>query len=187
MYKSIGWINSLLSGSIALTFLGINLASKAVEAPDGTVAFESGIDLVDAHTTFSGVRVRQARYYFDLELPDDLGEPLKKIVIKQRSGSDEVKFKPDKTKAYLGNHRNKEESIELTAFVDEDIEEITVEFDRPIPPGSNVTIGIKPAANPDYGGVYLFGVTAYPAGEKSRGLYLGPGRLQFYRSNDFYF
>ena len=187
MYKSINWANSLLSGSIALAILGINLASRAVEAPDGTVAFESGIDLVDAHTTFSGVRVRQARYYFDLELPNDLGEPLKKVVIKQRSGSDEVKFKPDKTEAYLGDHRNKEEPIELTAFIDEDTEEITVEFDRPIPPGSNVTIGIKPRRNPDYGGVYLFGVTAFPSGEKARGLYLGPGRLQFYRSNDFYF
>lgn len=187
MYKSIGWINSLLSGSIALAVLGINLASKAVEAPDGTVAFESGIALVDAHTTFSGVRVKQARYYFDLELPNDLGEPLKKVVIKQRTGSDEVEFKPDKTKAYLGNHRNKKEPIELTAFVDENTEEITVEFNRPVPPGSNVTIAIKPRTNPDYGGVYLFGVTAYPPGDKSVGLYLGPGRLQFYRSNDFYF
>lgn len=187
MYKSIGWINSLLLGSIVLAVFGIDLTSNAVEAPDGTVAFESGIALVDAHATFSGVRVRQARYYFDLELPNNLGEPLKKVVIKQRTGSDEVEFKPDKTTAYLGDHRNKEEPIELTAFVDENTEEITVEFDRPVPPGSSVTIGIKPRRNPDYGGAYLFGVTAYPPGEKSRGLYLGPGRLNFYRSNDFYF
>ena len=187
MYKSISWINSLVTGSIAVAFLGINSVSKAVETPDGTVAFESGIALVDAHTTFSGVRVRQARYYFDLELPNDLGEPLKKVVIGQRTGSDDIDFKPDKTTAYLGDHRNKEEPIELTAFVDETTEEITVEFDRPVPPGSNVTIGIKPRRNPDFGGVYLFGVTAYPPGEKSRGLYLGPGRLHFYRSNDFYF
>ena len=187
MYKNSGWINSLLLGSIALAFLGIDLASKAVEAPDGTVAFESGIALVDAHATFNGVRVRQARYYFDLELPKNLGEPLKKVAIGQRTGSDRVEFKPDKTTAYLGNHRNKKEQLELTAFVDENTEEITVEFDRPVPPGSSVTIGIKPRRNPDYGGVYLFGVTAYPTGDKSVGLYLGPGRLHFYRSNDFYF
>ena len=187
MFKNIGWFNSLLSGSIAIAFVGISLASKAVEAPDGTVAFESGIALVDAHTTFSGVRVRQARYYFDLELPNDLGEPLKKVVIGQRTGGDEVEFKPDKTTAYLGNHRDKNEQLELKAFVDETTAEITVEFDQPIPPGNTVTIGIKPRRNPDYGGVYLFGVTAYPPGDKSVGLYLGPGRLHFYRSNDFYF
>jgi hypothetical protein len=186
MYKNINWINYLLSGSIAISLASISFASKAVKAPDGTVAFESGIDLVDAHTTFSGVRVRQARYYFDLELPEDLGEPLKKVVIHQRSGSDKVRFKPDKTTAFLGNHHNKQEPLALKAFTDEATEEITVEFDRPIPPGSSVTIGIKPSRNPDYGGVYLFGVTAYPPGEKSVGLYLGPGRLQFYRGNDFY-
>ena len=187
MYKNIGWINSLLTGSMAVAFLGINSVSKAVEAPDGTVAFESGIALVDTYATFSGVRVRQARYYFDLELPSDLGEPLKKVVIGQRTGSDEVDFKPDKTTAYLGDHSNKKEQLELTAFVDETTAEITVEFDQPIPPGNSVTIGIKPRRNPDFGGVYLFGVTAYPPGNKPVGLYLGPGRLHFYRSNDFYF
>ena len=187
MYKNIGRINSLLSGTIAVAFLSIGLASEAVKAPDGTVAFESGIALVDASTTFNGVRVRQARYYFDLELPNDLGEPLKRVVINQRTGSDEVKFKPDKTEAYLGSSNNKQEPLELTASVDEATRAITVEFDRPIPPGSSVTIGIKPKRNPDYAGVYLFGVTAYPSGDKPVGLYLGPGRLHFYRGSDFRF
>lgn len=185
MNRNIGKFRSLVSG-IAIAFLSVNLPSKAVKAPDGTVAFESGIALVDAHATFSGVRVRQARYYFDLELPDDLGEPLKRVVIRQRTGGDEVDFKPDKTTAYIGNHRNKKEPLELIAFVDEATSEITVEFDRPIPPGNSLTVGIKPRRNPDYGGVYLFGVTAYPPGDKPVGLYLGPGRLHFYRSNDFH-
>lgn len=186
MYDKISWINCLWSGSMAIALASISFAGKAVEAPDGTVAFEAGITLVDAYTTFSGVRVRQARYYFDLELPDDLGEPLQKVVIQQRRG-DKVKFKPDKTTAYLGNHRNKQQPLELTAFTDETSEEVTVEFARPIPPGSSVTIGVKPRRNPDYGGVYLFGVTAYPSGDKSRGMYLGPGRLHFYRGNDVRF
>ena len=185
MYKNISWINSFLSGSVAMALLSINLPSKAVKAPDGTVAFESGIALVDAYATFNGVRVRQARYYFDLELPEDLGEPLKRVVIKQRTGGDEIDFKPGKTTAYIGDHRNKEEPLEVTAFVDETTAGITVEFDQPIPPGNSLTVGIKPRRNPDYGGVYLFGVTAYPPGDKPVGLYLGPGRLHFYQGNDF--
>lgn len=176
-----------LSGIIAIAFTAIAFESQAVQLPDGTVAFESGISLVDAHTTFSGARVRQARYYFDLALPDDLGEPLQKVVIKQRTGGDEVKFKPDKTTAYLGDHRNKQQALNVTSSVDEATAEITVEFQQPIPPGNNLTIGLKPRRNPDYGGVYLFGVTAYPAGEKPQGMYLGPGRLQFYRNSDFRF
>lgn len=31
-----------------------------------------------------------------------------------------------------------------------------------------------------FSGVYLFGVTAFPAGEKSHGQFIGFGRLHFY-------
>ncbi len=161
----------------------IKLPSQAVQAPDGTVSFESGLLLLDAYTTFSGVRVRQARYYFDLELPDDIGEPLQEVVIQQRSGGDEIKFKPEETEVYLGSHRDKAERIQAIAKTDEATEKITVQFNQPIPPGNSITIGLKPRSNPDFGGVYLFGVTAYPRGDKARGMYLGAGRLHF-DSND---
>ena len=184
--RSLNSISWSLCWSVAIASLSIAMPSQAVRFPDGTVAFESGISLVDAYTTFSGVRVRQARYYFDLELPADLGEPLSKIVIKQRSGGDEVKFKPEKTKAYLGSHSDKQEPLEVTTAIDEATSEVTVQFEKPIPPGSAVTVGIKPRENPDYAGVYLFGVTAFPAGDKPTGMYLGPGRLHFYRGGDFH-
>lgn len=185
--KSINSIYFGLSGTITLAIISVAFSSQAVRSPDGTVAFESGILLVDSHTTFSGVRVRQARYYFDLALPEDIGEPLQKVVIEQRSGSDEIEFKPEKTRVYLGDHRNKQEPVDVKTYIDEATEEITVEFEQPITPGNNVTIGLKPKSNPDYSGVYLFGVTAYPTGEKALGMYLGSGRLQFYRGNDFRF
>lgn len=164
--------------------LNPNPKALGVQAPDGTVAFEAGLLLVDAYSTFKGVRVRQARYYFDLELPEDIGEPLQKVVIQQRSGGDEIKFRPEKTEVYLGDHRDKGEKIASISTADEETEAVTIEFARPIPPGSRVTVGIKPRRNPDYAGVYLFGVTAFPRGEKARGMYLGPGRLHFYRGGD---
>ena len=172
--------------AIALSNM-INLPAQGVQTSDGTVAFEAGLLLVDAYTTFSGVRVRQARYYFDLELPDDIGEPLQKVVINQRSGGDEIKFNPEKTRVYLGNHRDKEDAIEAITTKNEATEAITVQFDQPISPGNSITIGLKPRSNPDYGGVYLFGVTAFPRGEKARGMYLGAGRLHFYSNSDSYF
>ena len=178
LYFSLG-----ISSAMAIAFSN-NLPASGVQTRDGTVAFEAGLLLVDAHTTFKGVRVRAARYYFDLELPEDIGEPLKKVVIRQRSGGDDIKFRPEKTEVYLGDHRNKAEQIGAIAVVNEESEAITVEFEQPIPPGNRVTIGIKPRRNPDYAGVYLFGVTAFPQGEKARGMYLGPGRLHFYRGGD---
>lgn len=180
MYKQINSIGSWLFFPITLALISTSgLPSRAVQAPDGTVSFESAVLLVDAHTTFSGIRVRQARYYFDLQLPENIGEPLQKVVIQQRRGSKEIKFKLEETKAFLGDHRNKEEPLESITSINEETGEVTVEFNNPIPPGNNLTVGIKPRKNPDVGGVYLFGVTAFPEGEKSRGLYLGAGRLHF--------
>ena len=172
-----------ISSAMAIAF-SHNLPASGVQTKDGTVAFEAGLLLVDTHTTFKGVRVRQARYYFDLELPEDIGEPLKKVVIRQRTGGDDIKFKPEKTEVYLGDHRNKAEQVGAIAITDEESEAVTVEFEKPIPPGSRVTVGLKPRRNPDYAGVYLFGVTAFPQGDKARGMYLGPGRLHFYRGGD---
>lgn len=161
--------------------------SKAVRFNDEKFAFESAVLLLDAHATFNGVRVRQAKYYFDLALPRDIGEPLGKVVIQQRTGGDRIEFKPDKTKAYLGNHHQKQQELNLDTTYDEETGLITVKFKQPIPPGNNLTIRLKPKSNPDYAGVYLFGVTAFPPGKESIGLYLGPGRLHFYQNDPFYF
>ena len=55
--------------------------------------------------------------------------------------------------------------------------EVTVMFDQPIEPGNTVTVRVKPKRNPSFGGVYQFGVTAYPEGQNSQGLYLGSRRI----------
>lgn len=181
-------ISCLTTWLSVLSIIGsVGSQANAVKSPDGTVAFESAILLVDSHTTFNGVRVRQAIYYFDLELPDDVGESLQKVVVKQRTGGDEIRFNLDKTKAYLGDHNHKEDELNLITSQNETTGEITVEFEKAISPGNKITIGLKPKENPDFGGVYLFGVTALPTGEKPLGLYLGAGRLQFYQNNDSHF
>ncbi len=159
----------------------------AIEFPDGKVAFEKSPLLTNAHTTFDGVRVRQAKYYFDLKLPPDIGESLQKIVINQRKGADTIKFRLDKTKAYFGTHKDKQEEISLQVSQDEISKAISVIFDRPVPPGSQITVRLKPKQNPNFGGIYLFGITAFPTGEKPSGLYLGAGRLHFYQSGDRFF
>ena len=176
----------LLFLSATLTLVNVK-EIKAVNFPDGTRAFESGVLLLDSYSTFNSVRTRQAIYYFDLELPKDAGEPLQKIMIKQRTGGDEIKFRSERTKAYLGDHNNKQEKLAVSANYNEDSGIIEVNLDKPVSPGSKFTIGLKPKRNPDFGGVYLFGVTAFPSGQKARGLYLGAGRLHFYRNNDFHF
>jgi hypothetical protein len=150
--------------------------------------FRKSPRLLDAFPTHSGVRMWSATYYFDLALPEDAGTSLQKITINQRPDLDEINFNLEETVAYLGDHRHRKEQLTIkNVSQDENTKVITVVFANPIPPGNNFTVGLKPKRNPDYEGEYLFGVTVFPTGNNSHGLYLGPGRLHFHRSNDSLF
>ncbi len=57
---------------------------------------------------------------------------------------------------------------------------IRIAFDPPIAPGQTVTVSLQADRNPLQGGVYLFGVTAFPMGESNSGLFLGYGRVNIF-------
>ena len=179
---------TFLSTGIIVSTLHIPVASAVQFPSGGRVSFNKSPLLRNAVTTFSGVRVWGATYYFTVELPADAGEPLQKVVIAQRQGADDIAFRLDKTAAYNGTHRRKEGVLNLqNVSQDEETKAITIIFADPIPPGTTFTVGLRPRRNPDFGGVYLFGVTAFPSGENPYGLYLGAGRLQFYQGDDSFF
>ena len=166
-----------------LTF--ISRASETQYLISQQTNFVKSPRLVDSHTTFSGIRVRQAVYYFDIEIPDDAVGSLQTVSIAQRQGAEEIKFRLDKTKAFYGRHRRQQEPIALAEVTqDESTKAINVTFATPIKPGSKITIGLKPRRNPDFDGFYLFGVTAIPSGENPTGLYLGVARFYFEDASD---
>jgi hypothetical protein len=161
-----------------------SLESQAGQLGDGTVFFNKSPRLIDAITTFKSVRVWYPTYYFTIELPPDIEEPLQKITVQQRQGYESIDFHVEETVAFAGTPNNRGESftIKSTKFAP-DTNTISVIFEPPIPPGTLLTLGLKPWRNPEFDGIYLFGVTAFPSGEKTQGLYLGVGRLQFYRGD----
>lgn len=142
--------------------------------------FTTAPRLLGAATTFSGVRVRGAKYYFNMVIPEDAGNNLQQVAIAQRQGQEEIEFRLDKTVAYLGTNRDKGEQLTISVYQSTTTEEIIVTFKNSIPPGTPFTVGLKPRENPFYAGVYLFGVTAIPEGNNPTPLYLGAGRLHFY-------
>jgi Protein of unknown function (DUF2808) len=179
----------ILKPAIALTslFTLFVLPGVAVQFPDGRSSFDKSPRLVDMITTQSSARVWSAKYYVTIDLPEDIGEPLQRVTIQQREGFDDIEYRIDETFAFEGEPRRRRETIAIaSATFDEDENLVTVVFDPPVPPGRTVTIGLVPRHNPDYDGIYLFGITAFPIGEKPMGLYLGVGRLQFYLNNDFF-
>ena len=190
MFKLGTWGLAFVCGC-SLTFSGHKLilgSVNAVTVPStGIVSFNKSPRLIDASATFTGTSTRGATYYFDINLPEDAGEPLEQIIIRQRQGQQEIKFRLSKTVAYVRTHHRKKARLNIaTVTQDPTNQAITIIFDDYINPGTTFTVGIKPRRNPFYDGVYLFGITAFPAGEKSKGLYLGVGRFHFYRSRDYF-
>jgi len=183
------WQHRLISTSAAVA-LGIagtlGSAAQAIQLADGTVYFAQPPRLLKATTTFNSARAWGATYYFTLQVPGNAGEPLQGLTIQQRQGPDTVQFDLDDTRAFETDNRNRKFTLgEVKRNRKE--RSVSLTFAPPIPPGKTVTIGLRPHYNPAVGGVYLFGVTAFPAGEKSHGQFLGFGRLHFYDRHDSFF
>jgi Protein of unknown function (DUF2808) len=186
--KFISVLLKLFATGLVLTYLIYYRCDGTIASqfPNGRVVFDKSPRLLDAVTTFNNVRAWGATYYFTLELPKEAGEPIAKVVISQRQGSEDIEFLLDKTIAVEGSYNNKGKQINLrTVTRDEETKEITVILDSPISPGTIFSIGLKPTINPFYSGIYLFGVTVFPPGEKPSPLYLGVGRFDFFSDSTF--
>ena len=176
--------SSKLFAIAAAIVASVPLAGRAVQVADGTVYFDSPPRLEKAVTTIDSPRAFGATYYFTLTIPEDAGEPLGRLTVAQHEGFDEVRYRDEKTLAFEGDRWNRGEEVSLGLVAsDRETNTISVRFDPPVEPGNRITVGLKPVRNPDLDGIYLFGVTAYPVGEKAHGQFLGFGRLHFY-SND---
>ena len=176
--------------AIAIAIVGFKTSfipsTFARELSDGTVFFEKAPRLLDAFTYSTSAKVWGAKYYFIIELPEAAGEPLQKVVIQQRIGFETIRFRLEATSAFLGTPNQKGNNLSIKAVENNpSTKEITVIFDPPIAPGSIFTVALKPRRNPSFGGIYLLGVTVFPAGDRSYGLYLGPGRFHFYEPDRY--
>ncbi|MDJ0674467.1 MAG: DUF2808 domain-containing protein [Calothrix sp. MO_167.B42] len=171
---------TVLIGSIAIESLSV-LPTQAVQLRDGKVYFVQPPRLIKVTTTFNDARVSGATYYFTISLPENAGEPLQKVIINQHQGIENIDFRLKKTIAFTGKRSRRGEKIQLKDVTrDKKNRTVSIVFDTPVSPGKTITIGLKPEYNPMTGGIYLFGVTAFPVGEKSHGQFMGFGRLHFY-------
>jgi Protein of unknown function (DUF2808) len=187
-------MKSFLTCSLLTSWLGMGCVTArgivasppsaiAVQLADGTVYFTSPPQLGRVSATNSAVDAWVVTYYFTLTVPEKAGEPLGKVTIAQSEGTDRIRFSPQHIKAFAGMRDRHAMPFTLGEVVaDRQTQTVTVNFNPPVPPGQTVTIALSPDRNPLYGGVYLFGVTAFPTGEKSHGQFLGFGRLHFYES-----
>lgn len=147
---------------------------------NGTTAFAQPPSLVAATTTDKDTDAWVVKYYFTIELPATASEPLQRVTFSQTEGTERIRFHQKETFAFEGTQDHRGPKLALQSTNNRQPQSISVTFDPPVPPGKTVTIGLLPVRNPRYDGVYLFGVTAFPAGEQAAGQFLGFGRLHFY-------
>ncbi len=181
-FKKVGLLlHSLLAATlVSSSFLSI--PAQAIQLADGTVHFVQVPRLLGATVDYKGTRIPQTRYDFRLSLPATAQEPLKKVTFAQKEGFDDISFQLDNTIAFIGKNRKQRLPIQT---VDIDVQgQVTVTFEDAVRPGTEFTIRLRAKRNPNTGGVYLFGVTAFPEGEKAYGQFLGFGRVQFYEGGD---
>jgi hypothetical protein len=184
--RTAAWLGTTLLAS--LTIVGaaegiVSSAADAVQLSDGRVYFVQPPSLAGAVTTSRTPLAQGATYYFTVSVPENSGEPLQQVVVVQQDGDTSLRrvlFDPEDTRAFVGTPRNRASELTLGEVTfDRETNTVAVTFDPPVPPGTTVTIGLAPERNPRTGGVFLFGVTAFPTGSNAYGQFLGYGRLDF--------
>ncbi len=155
--------------------------SQAIQLQDGTVYFAHPPSLLKTTTSFNNIGIPGGTYSFTIKLPEDAGEPLQEITINQHQGGEYIRFNlQDTLVVESGSPKQQLQLKDVTS--DSKTQTVSVKFDPPVSGGKTITIALKAFQNPNFEGVYLFGLTAFPSGVKSHGQFLGYGRLHFYSS-----
>ena len=188
--SKIPWItlkkNWLVTSTLTLgllipsTFAAVNALGVVVEKK---AIFEASPRLIRTAATNESVN-GPSTYHFTIQVPENAGEALKAVTISQKDNPDHINLAVDRSNAFIGDSFAGGPDLEL-ADIGGDLStnpnDVTFVFDEPVQPGETVTVRLRAKRNPPSEGIYLFGVTAFPEGEDSSGLYLGSGSLHFYR------
>ncbi|NJL83542.1 MAG: DUF2808 domain-containing protein [Chloroflexaceae bacterium] len=169
------WRSLLLLPWMWLTLSGL-VSTQALPLDNGRRTFEKSPRLVRAATSFRSPDT-PSTYFFSITVPADAGEPLQSVSIVQQPNFESIKFFPKRSRAFIPARPDHPIAIAIQQNTAQ-FSSLLVVFEELVPPGKTVIIALR-ARNPQYGGIYQFGITAFPLGENSPGLYLGPARLQF--------
>jgi Protein of unknown function (DUF2808) len=135
----------------------------------------------------SGIHLEPAgfgTFYFTIHVPASYGKSLEAIRISQIPEGDRlITLDAKQSKVVVGQRvASNSETIPLSAIggsEDEKTGALTLAFAQPVLPGTTFTVAVEADRNPSHGGIYQFGVTAYPVGDSTTGQYLGTGRITF--------
>ena len=154
----------------------------AVELSDGSTMFTSPPRLVSFVTTENVTHRKNATYYVTVNLLPEAGEALKTLKVSLIEGRfTRLDYHTDDIEVFAGEQgdRQRDYAVDFAEY-DEDSQTLTVQLATPADPGQYLTFALKPVRNPTRSGVYLFEVTAAPAGDNPVFQRAGTGRLNIF-------
>ncbi|UFP96296.1 DUF2808 domain-containing protein [Gloeobacter morelensis] len=169
-------------GAGALAALaGLFLAAQpgqAVKVGDGTVYFTSVPRLVNT-TAYNRMINFRSNLYFTIAVPANAGEPLQRVDVDL--GDLGPEYYPDLGRTEVVNAEGSERRYALDKVVitgDRFQPSVSVRLAEPVEPGNTVVVGLPIYLASRIGGTQLFGITAFPPGEKAHGQFLGYGHIR---------
>ncbi|MFZ9737466.1 MAG: caspase family protein [Prochlorotrichaceae cyanobacterium] len=153
-----------------------------------TLQFESIPRLTYSGTTRDRVGARGATYYFTFEFPASEGAGLETLLVEQTSG-ESVALRTADLEVFQGTRRDRGEAITFSLEsapsvpVPGQTNAVRLRFNPPISPGQTFTVSVPPRSNPAQSGAILYTFTAFPPGQRERGIPLGIGEISFFDSS----
>ncbi len=163
--------------------------TTAVQLGDGTTVFTSPPRLADFVTLDNDAYDRRPTYYVTVDLPPDAEEPLEILTVSLIEGRfTRLNYRTHEIEVFSGTRRDRGAAYDIaTAEYDADSQTLTVQLAEPAAPGQLLTFALRLVRNPRWEGVYLYEVTAAPAGEKPQFQRVGTGRIHIYQRELLFF
>lgn len=176
----LGW--GLASATCLSLFSAHISPTAAVQLGDGTTAFTSPPRLADFVTFDTAAGERYPTYYVTVNLLPEAGEPLQTLTVSLIEGRfTRLNFRTDAIRVFEGTRRDRQTAYPVASVeYDDDAQTLTIRLAEPVAPGQLITFALPLVRNPRWEGVYLYEVTAAPAGEAPRFQRVGIGRIHIY-------
>jgi hypothetical protein len=176
-------LRRLSLSSLALFLLGTSLEApvKAVQVRDGTRYFNR-VPVLVSNQAYERVFNASSRYTFVISLPADAGESLGRIDIDLGDFGSDYSIDTGRTTVHdlEGRRIAVKQTTVLPPHSPSENPVVSIELAEPLQPGKIAVIHLRIALTPRIGGVQMLGVTAFPAGEKVHGQFLGFGRVNLW-------
>jgi Protein of unknown function (DUF2808) len=139
----------------------------------GETFFEHMPVLMRSTTNNDSATYNYARYSFEIAVPQNSGEPLGGLTVIipkaiEIPDADKVRVTDSTGQPVAFQENLLGKTVQLT-------------FGQPLSPGQKITVQFYPMPNPHGGGIYLFDISALPAGSNPHPQFLSFGRLTFYQ------